>query len=68
MSPDEHEYHAMCDRLWAHLGLTGVQDDPCDVIVVKRLQAAERILAAVKSYPYLPQGLAQVIEEMEKAP
>jgi hypothetical protein len=27
---------------------------------------AQRIIAAVKSYPYLPQGLAERIERMEK--
>lgn len=33
-----------------------------------RLAKLERILNAVKAYPYIPQGLAKKIEEMENEP
>ena len=40
-------------------------------LAVRRLLAdhakAQRIIAAVKSYPYLPQGLAALIERIEQA-
>lgn len=37
-------------------------------IVYEEAQRLERILNAVRRYPYLPAGLAQVIEDMENAP
>ena len=33
-----------------------------------RLALLEAILAAVKAYPYIPQGLMALIEKMEKQP